>query len=76
MLWRAVKHRPTPQHRDWKEKKTGHSSEYASTVDTVLPLNVTAHNPNDGEPEEAEIELPAAERESTPFAPRGRLPAS
>jgi hypothetical protein len=66
MLWRAIRQLPIPQPRQRNKKGTGHSSEYASTVDIVLPLNVIATNPSGGEQEEAEIELNEISRAPTP----------
>jgi hypothetical protein len=48
MLWKATRQRD--------KANTGHTSEYASTVKTVLPLNVIATDPRGEEQEEAERE--------------------
>jgi hypothetical protein len=50
-----------------------HSSECASTIDTVLPLNVIATNQSGDEQAEAETELNESGRAPTPFVSRGRI---
>jgi hypothetical protein len=54
---------------------TDPSSEYASSIDTVLPLNFTATNPSGGDQEESEMELNEIERAPTPFVFQERVPA-
>jgi hypothetical protein len=74
MLWRAVRQPPIPQPRQRNKTGTGHISENASTVDTVLPLDVIATDPSGKEQEEAETEQNEIGRAPTPFVSRGRVP--
>ena len=75
LLWKAVRQRPIPQPRRSPKATAGVSSEYASTIDTVLPLNVIAAEARgDERGEEADIELKQEDRPLTPFVHRGRLP--
>jgi hypothetical protein len=70
-----MRQHPEPQPRQLNKVNAGHTSEYASTVDTVLPLNVVAIQPSGEELEEAETELNEDDRVPTPFVSRGRVPA-
>jgi hypothetical protein len=76
MLGRAVRQRSIPQPRQRNKAGTGHSSEYASTVDTVLPLKVIATHSSGEEQEAAETEQNEIGRAPTPFVSRGRVPVS
>jgi hypothetical protein len=76
MLWRARRQHPIPRPRQQNNARTDYSSEYASTIDTALSLNVIATNQSGGEQEEAGTELNEVSRASTPFVSRGRVPVS
>jgi hypothetical protein len=71
ILWKATRWSPIPHPRQRDKVHTGHTSEYDSTVKTVLPLNVVATDPSGEEQEEAETELNGSGRASTPFMSRG-----
>jgi hypothetical protein len=75
ILWKAMRQRPIPHPQQRNKVNAGHTSEYASTVDTVLPLNVVAIQPSGEEQEEPETELNEDDRVPTPFVSRGRVPA-
>jgi hypothetical protein len=46
MLWRAPRRSHIPHSRQRDKVNAGHTSKYASTVDTVLPLKVIATDPS------------------------------
>jgi hypothetical protein len=69
MLKRALKQKPFPRPR----QRIANCNESISTLDTVLPLNVIAADPNMDREEEAETALDESSRVPTPFVSRGRL---
>jgi hypothetical protein len=73
MLCRTPRRSPVLQPRQRTKIGTRHSSKYASTVDTALPLKVMTSNPSGEEQEEVETELNGISRAPTPFVSRVRV---
>jgi hypothetical protein len=69
---RIIRQHPIPQPRQRNAMGISRSSEYASTIDTVLPLKVIAADPSGGEPEEAETQLNENDRILPPSCLEGR----